>query len=271
MTEGRGRQAPPLATALSSTVTGTAVRGDAGQERVMALRRGGLSDEQIIQLREEIGAGKAPRVQISASQFGETASGTVRVVGDPAIDGEDYLTVRVKVNGVTDDLRFSPRELSRGRAKAPATAAAPKRARRAPRAEPADAPAPATSTTPAAPPTPAPASPAPPVQTPPPAPRSRRSARRPSSAAAVTISVTSSGASWTVSVQRGSRVIVKNVPVNPGAVSAIAAVLELPALDEAVAAVNDTARVEAETRADQLRAELAQIEAVLDSHRRPDR
>jgi hypothetical protein len=76
-------------------------------------------------------------------------------------------------------------------------------------------------------------------------------------------------ASWTVSAQRGSRSVLKNVAVNPGVVSAIAALLDQPALDDAVAAVNDTARAEAETRAEELRAELAQIQAVLDSHRRP--
>jgi hypothetical protein len=39
-------------------------------------------------------------------------------------------------------------------------------------------------------------------------------------------------------------------------------------VEDAVAAVNDTARVEAEARAEELRAELAEVEAVLVSHRR---
>src|SRR5438309_7951649 len=89
----------------------------------------GLTDEQIAQLRDEVTAGKRPRVRISGSQFG---AGAVRKVGDPAVDGNDYVTVRVKVDGVTDDLRFAPRELSRGRdapAKRPARkSAAPARA-----------------------------------------------------------------------------------------------------------------------------------------------
>jgi hypothetical protein len=41
-----------------------------------------------------------------------------------------------------------------------------------------------------------------------------------------------------------------------------------PGVEDAVAAVNDTARVEAEARAEELRAELAEVEAVLVSHRR---
>jgi hypothetical protein len=57
--------------------------------------------------------------------------------------------------------------------------------------------------------------------------------------------------------------------VNPGVVAAIAALLDQRAVEEAVSSVNDTARVEAESRAEQLRAELAQVQAVLDSHRRP--
>jgi hypothetical protein len=79
------------------------------------------------------------------------------------------------------------------------------------------------------------------------------------------------GATWTVTAHRGARPIVKGAAVNPGVVSAFTAMLELPALDEAVAAVNDTARAEAETRAEELRAELARIEAVLETHRKPKR
>lgn len=63
--------------------------------------------------------------------------------------------------------------------------------------------------------------------------------------------------------------MVKNSAVTPGMVSAVAAMLGLPLVEEAVAAVNDTARSEAEYRAEQLRAELAEVEAVLAGHRKP--
>jgi hypothetical protein len=64
-------------------------------------------------------------------------------------------------------------------------------------------------------------------------------------------------------------VVVKKTPVSPGIVAAVAALLNQPGLEDAVAAVNDTAREEAEARAEKLRAELAEVEAVLISHRRP--
>lgn len=83
------------------------------------------------------------------------------------------------------------------------------------------------------------------------------------------ISITSAGATWAVSVERGARSVVKNSTVTPGAVSAIAALLGHPGVPEAVAAVNDTARSEAEARAEQLRAEVAEVQAALDSHRAP--
>ena len=85
----------------------------------------------------------------------------------------------------------------------------------------------------------------------------------------MTVTIASAGASWSVSAQRGNRAVVKKAPVAPGVVAAIAALLGQPAVDEAVAAVNDGGRLEAEERAAKLRAELAEVEAVLSSHRRP--
>ncbi|WP_375484078.1 hypothetical protein [uncultured Jatrophihabitans sp.] len=276
----------------------------------------GLTHEQIAQLRDDVAAGKSPRVRIAGSQFGV---GAVRKVGDPAADGNDYVTVRVKVDGVTDDLRFAPRELSRGKnapAKRP-TRTSP--AKRAPRESPeplrADAaragrraatPATRTTVDPARETRPVrtrrkpasssaaaesaaesaaasaavsaaaesaacdsagPASAArrPAAATTPP----RRGGRKATSGAPVTITLKSTGTSWTVSAQRGAKSVARNVAVNPGVVSAVAGLLQVSSLEEAVAAVNDTARVEAEVRAEELRAELTRIQAVLDSHRLP--
>jgi hypothetical protein len=63
-------------------------------------------------------------------------------------------------------------------------------------------------------------------------------------------------------------VVVKKVAVSPGVVAAVAALLNQPGVEDAVAAVNDTARVKAEARAEELCAELAEVEAMLVSHRR---
>jgi hypothetical protein len=86
---------------------------------------------------------------------------------------------------------------------------------------------------------------------------------------AVSVTLASSGATWSVSAQRGARTVVKNAPVPPGVVSAVAELLGQPVIGEAIAAVNEAALREAESRAAALRAELAALEAELNSHRRP--
>jgi hypothetical protein len=83
------------------------------------------------------------------------------------------------------------------------------------------------------------------------------------------VTLTSAGAAWFLSAHRGSRAIVKNASIPPGVVSGVAEILGLPAVSDAVAAVNDVALQEAEARATALRAELAALEAELSSHRRP--
>jgi hypothetical protein len=234
----------------------------------MAARRGsGLDPDQIQQLRSDVEAGRRKRVVVSGAQFPEGMTGTVVRVGEPATDGDDFVSVRVKVGGVTDELGFAPSELSlvgRGRASGP-VAVQPRPASPTP-SRPTPAPRKAKVTTPK----PAPEVP-PAALNPAPAPanRSRRPARRAPSAAPVTIAITSSGTSWTVSAHRGQRSVLKNAAVPPGVITAVAALLAQPLVEEAVAAVNDTALVEAEARADELRAELAKVEAILHSHRRP--
>ncbi|HEV7205655.1 MAG TPA: hypothetical protein VGN18_13680 [Jatrophihabitans sp.] len=246
----------------------------------------GLADDQLARLVAELADGKRPRVRLSGSQFPDGMSGTVLRIGDPATDGDDFVLVQVKVHGVTDELRFSPRELSVGRrptaAESPPAAPARKARTKAPAAK-AAAPKAAVAKTPAAK-TPAAKTPAAksapparatrkaPAATPAPAASSTatiRTARRSSPTPTVTITITSSGSSWSVAARRGARAVVKRAEVTPGAVAAIAALLADPSVEEAVAAVNDGARAEAEARADQLRAELAAVEAVLVSHRRP--
>jgi hypothetical protein len=240
------------------------------EEHGMAARRGsGLSAEQVGQLRTEVESGRRKRVVVSGPQFPDGMTGTVVRVGEPGVDGDDFVAVRVKVGGVIDELGFAPSELSlvgRGRT-AKATSAAASR--------PAD-PAPSPPKVAAKKSRPAAAKPAPKATpepetepAPKPAKRGHRPTRRAASAAPVTITIASSGVAWTVSAQRGQRAVVKKAAVSPGVVAAVAALLGQPLVEEGVAAVNDTARLEAEARAEELRAELAQVEAVLHSHRRP--
>ena len=222
----------------------------------------GLDEEQVDALRSAVLASRRPRVGVPAGQFPAGTTGTVVRVGDPNTDGADFITVRVKVGRVTDELGFSPKELSKGGRRGAVTASAPTVAR------------------PQTPPrTPRVRSTAKPVAEPSPAPSVARASKRPTAAGgparrtspgpAVTVTIASAGASWSVTASRGNRTVVKKASLAPGVVAAIAALLGQPAVDEAIAAVNDSARHEAEDRAEKLRAELAEVEAILTSHRRP--
>lgn len=246
-----------------------------------ARRSSGLTAEAVEELRARIAEGKRPRVRFSGPQFPDGAAGTVVRIGDPAVAGTDYITVRVTVNGVADELAFAPAELqlpgsrstdkaTRSAPEAAARPTKPKPNRRTPitpastRTEkPKPAPKPEAAKAATAPPAPKP-EPAKAAATPP-APRRGRKAAAPS----ITVSVSSSGAAWTVSASRGARSIAKGIAVPPGVVSAIAELLDQPAVTDAVAEVNESALAEAEARASLLRAELAELDAVLAAHRKP--
>ncbi|HST48080.1 hypothetical protein [Jatrophihabitans sp.] len=255
----------------------------------------GLSEEDVARLRSQLAEGRRPRVALSGPQFEAGASGSVVRIGDPATDGADFLTVRVKVNGVTDELAFAPAELSTGRARSAAAKPArsqvgsPTRTRPArttptqstptrpavSRATTQPAPEAGTGTpaagTPAAGPSESPARSTVPAAIQAPATQPTGASRRRKAPAAPTVSVTisSSGAAWSVSASRGARTVVKNAPVTPGAVTAIAELLGQPGVSEAVAEINEAARQQAQQRAEQLRAELHDLEAVLATHRAP--
>jgi hypothetical protein len=255
------------------------IMSDGAYSRPMARRSGGLDSAQVEQLREKLSNGGRPRVTVSGPQFPADTVGTIVRIGDPAVDGDDYVTVRTRVGGVADELAFSPSELSgtgKGAARTGKTGAGTptqppiKRGPGRPRKQIADAPRPTRPE-----PTPMPS----PTQTPAPAPAPAPTVRSPTPTSVksrrggptppVKISITSSGATWTVSVDRGARTLVKNAAVAPGAVTAIAALIGNEGVEQAVAAVNDTARTEAEARAEQLRTELAEVQALLDSHLTP--
>ena len=115
---------------------GCRVTGWAERNGMAAQQDADLTDEQVVQLRDELAAGRRPRVRVSGPQIPTGTIGTVLQVGDPNTDGGDFITVRVKIAGVTDELVFSPRELSmvgRGRAAAPPTSPTVKRTPSSPR------------------------------------------------------------------------------------------------------------------------------------------
>lgn len=241
----------------------------------MAARRTrtvGLTEQDVQRLRDQLSDGKRPRVQLSGSQFAAAPSATVVRIGDPAVDGSDYLTVRVKVNGVLDELAFAPAELQLGGRRAVPPVATPPTGRRkaGPRtgaAAPAADPAPVVPVVPVATPMAATLPVSEPAAEPPPGRSSRP--RKPTSTPSVTFTIASAGDSWTVSANRGTKGIVKHVPVQPGVVTALAELLAQPALLDAVAEINQTALSQAQARAEELRAELHRLEAVLATHRTP--
>ena len=267
-----------------------------------ARRKPGLDAEGVADLQARLNEGKKPRVALTGPQFPDgSATGTVVRIGDESTEGADYITVRVIVNGVADELAFAPNELELPRrgskkppapvrpAKARATAPRPRAARpqsAAPTrsAAPTQPPAPTPTPTPSA--TARPAQPAAPVRTSPaksarparadepavPASTARRSAggrRKAAAPPVITLTVKSTGASWSVSAQRGAKSVVKSVPVAPGVVTAVADLLAVAGISAAVAEVNETALAEAEARAARLRAELAELDVVLAAHRSP--
>jgi hypothetical protein len=218
----------------------------------MAGRRNtGLDAGQLEVLRAQLAEGRRPRVKLSGPQFAAGSGGTVTHIGDPATDGSDFIRVKVKVNGAMDELAFAPTELTSSvRGVAVAAAAEPAQQKPAGEKPAREKPAPRAAKATAAPARPA---------------GRRRSGPPP----AVTITISSSGAAWSVSGTRGGRAVVKPTPLAPGVVTAIAKLLTQPGISEAVAEVNDTARAEAEERAAKLRAELNELEAVLATHRAP--
>ena len=82
---------------------------------------------------------------------------------------------------------------------------------------------------------------------------------------AVTITVSTDGESgWRVEARVGARVVVRAVPVSPARVAEIARELDEPRLTEVVEALLAEHRKAVQTRADQLAAELAEVQAELE-------
>jgi len=64
-------------------------------------------------VRRKLAEGKIVRVGVSKSaQFPDGATGRVRHVGDPAVDGEEFVQVELSLNGMRDVLPFTPSDLT---------------------------------------------------------------------------------------------------------------------------------------------------------------
>jgi hypothetical protein len=234
-----------------------------------------LADEQITDLRRDVGAGKRRRVVLLTDSAGLAAgrAGEVTRVGTPDADGSDFIGVRIG----GDELFFSPAELRLGSARKAAAPGAEKTAApgaektAAPVATPAKAPAktavkappkaPAkTAPTKTAPTTTAPTTSAPAKS---PARPAARVNRKPPKTPSVAITVRSTDAGWTVEAVRGGKAVLKATPVRAGTVQEIADAVDEDAITAVVREVLDVRRAVAESEAAELREALARAEAVL--------
>jgi hypothetical protein len=94
--------------------------------------------------RRKLADGKIDRVGISRSaQFPDGGIGRVRRVGDPTVDGEEYIQVELSLNGTKDTLPFTPADLTPA-TRATAPAAPPEAGPRSTRGRTKAAPAPGT-------------------------------------------------------------------------------------------------------------------------------
>jgi hypothetical protein len=255
-------------------------------------------------VRRKLAEGKIVRVGISRSaQFPDGGTGRVRRVGDPTVDGEEYIQVELTLNGTKDTLPFTPADLTPATRAAPAVvpsttrgssakAAAPPRAREPqPRRSssgvavqetnslfgdggPTSLPTgPSEMVVTASNPPPANRAPvaAPPATPPTPAarvsatPRAARGAKRPP-AVVITIATTDTDPpQWRIEARVGVRVVLRSGSVSPARVWDLVGMLEDETLTRAVGTILDDQRKAAVARADQLTAELAQVRAELEA------
>ncbi|GAA3243711.1 hypothetical protein ACFO1B_31430 [Dactylosporangium siamense] len=240
---------------------------------------GGLSTVELEQIRDTLAAGRKPKV-VFTEAAGQIAGqlGQVVQLTDPELS-EEWVVVRFG----RDELPFSPADLKIAPKAAPArrTPAVP-----APREE-TSVPAPSTvepSTDPApvdaaAEPVPA-APPAEPVTAPAetkekepvkesagiPAPRAtpaKKAAPKPKAPAGLTVTLAYADGEWTVAANQGAKSLAKPYVIKASEALKMVGMLDVPGVHEAVEEIVSAARAEAESQAERLRAELAEIEARL--------
>ncbi|MEV6522037.1 hypothetical protein AB0M43_08870 [Longispora sp. NPDC051575] len=209
-----------------------------------------MSTEEVEGLRAVLESGKRPRVMFapSAGQMAGQLGQVVRL-DDPS-DGPEFVTVRFG----KDELGFSPADLLVPPKKMPAP--------RAPEPEPEVVAEPVLAGPPLLPPAPKPT-----ITTMETAavekvvaPRKPAKVKAP---AELTVTLTCQEGVWSVQAARGVKVVAKPTPVRAPDALAMVALLDAPAVREAVEDLVSAARAAAEEEADRLRRQLAEVEARL--------
>jgi hypothetical protein len=238
----------------------------------MAAATRGLSTADITLIRETLASGRKPKVVFTESA-GQVVGkvGQVIELNDPKV-ADDWIVVRFG----RDELPFAPSDLAvPGKAPAAKTVSAK-------RAEPAPEPPPLRLTEP---PTPAKPTRAQPATVPTPreeprmpvpnaaangsapaesngAPKPARTAK-PKPTASLTVTLAYTDREWTIAAQQGSKTLAKPYVIKPTEALQMVALVDMPGVHEAVEAIIEAERAEAEGRALRLREELAEIESRL--------
>jgi hypothetical protein len=210
----------------------------------------GLSTEELETIKGQVGAGRKPKVQFTASA-GQIAGqvGQVVELTDPAVSDE-WVVVRFG----RDELPFSPGDLQvapRGVAARKAPAAPPEPARPEPEFvidKPVPAPAPRKDVDEVT------------------APAPRKAASRPAKpkpGASLTVTLAYAEGEWTLAATQGSKALAKPYVIRPSEAMKMVQLVDVPGVQEAVEQILGAERAEAQAQADKLRAELAEIEARL--------
>jgi hypothetical protein len=245
---------------------------------------GGLSTVELEQIRDTLAAGRKPKV-VFTEAAGQIAGqlGQVVQLTDPELS-EEWVVVRFG----RDELPFSPSDLKIAPKAAPArrtpAVPAPREETSVPApstVEPSTDPAPVDVVTEAA-----PAAPAEPVTAPAdakdgkevkekepvkesagiPAPRAtpaKKAAAKPKAPAGLTVNLAYADGEWTVAANQGTKSLAKPYVIKANEALKMVGMLDVPGVHEAVEEIVSAARAEAESQAERLRAELAEIEARL--------
>ena len=86
---------------------------------------------------------------------------------------------------------------------------------------------------------------------------------KPKPVASLTVTLAYTDREWTISAQQGSKTLAKPYVIKPTEALQMVALIDMPGVHEAVEAIIETERAEAEGRALRLREELAEIESRL--------
>jgi hypothetical protein len=223
------------------------------------------SSEELQQIREQVAAGRKPRVQFTDSA-GQISGQIGQVVGltDPA-ESDEWVVVRFGRDELPfspDDVRIAPKGATAPRKQAPAPAPEPEPVLSGPEFL-IDKPVPKRAAPPPAPPSSddGPVKEGNDVTAPAPRKAARPAKTKPGPALTVTLAYADN--EWTVAATQGAKALARPYVIRPAEALKMVQLIDVPGVQEAVEQILTAERTEAEQQAQRLRAELAEVEARL--------